>query len=102
MLRLMPILEHMRACKDSRDWVRIEDYATFAEVWDACERPDWMRWLTFNALPKDVYVRAWYVSKGIHGIAGANIIRSIVNTSLIEAALVEYAHKHGCAVEVAP
>jgi hypothetical protein len=35
MLKLMPILEHMGACKESKAWLRERNYATFAEAWDA-------------------------------------------------------------------
>ena len=31
------------ACYDATEWVR--QFNTWAEAWDACQRPDWMLWL---------------------------------------------------------
>lgn len=32
------------ACRPAIDWVKAEGFATFQEVWDNCERGDWLLW----------------------------------------------------------
>ena len=38
------------ACLEARNWA--QQYATLAEAWEACERPDWMLW-ALNKLDAD-------------------------------------------------
>ena len=94
MLKLMPILEHMGACEESRWWVQKNKFATFSEAWAACPHFGWMDWV---------------VAKLVDGEGDALRLWHMCDRASYEAAvgdverwLVKYAHKHGCAVEVTP
>ena len=40
---LAKLLTRLKACDEARRWAK--PYATLAEAWAACTRPDWMLWL---------------------------------------------------------
>lgn len=44
-ISLLAVLERMGACLSSRTWVKTRGGKTFAETWNKCRRPDWMRYL---------------------------------------------------------
>jgi hypothetical protein len=100
MLKLMPILEHMNACEESKYWLRKRKYATFAEAWDACSAW-WKDWVV-AVLAEDGCVGAcnlWGIVRPWNTDLFLAVYRNERHN--VERWLVEYAHKHGCAVEVA-
>ena len=42
---VLALLEKHDACQPSIDWVSSTEYATAAEIWQNCQRPDWMLWI---------------------------------------------------------
>ena len=88
--KLGPILDHMHACEQSRKWLAVKNFKTFAEAWDACPVDSWITWLASGrcslasreAAPSDL---KWLER-----------IRIGYDRAEVEAALVAYARKHGC------
>ena len=98
MLRLMPILEHMGACDESRMWLHEKNFATFAEAFDACPDGRWLDWLASTlARYSDWASLLWARASGD---SAALLAYYAPHQKDIEHLLVEYAHKNGCAVEV--
>ena len=50
------VLVPLDACASAVDWAR--GYATLAEAWMACERPDWMLWIHARSPQADPYTYA--------------------------------------------
>ena len=48
-------LKQLDACKDAIEWAK--DYKTFQEVWDNCERADWLLWIAGNMSDKGINTR---------------------------------------------
>ena len=44
-------LKKLDACKDAVEWAK--NYKTFQEVWDNCERADWMLWIAGTMADKN-------------------------------------------------
>jgi len=44
----LALLTKRHACNDAMTWVRSSDKTTAREIWDSCERGDWMLWLAAN------------------------------------------------------
>ena len=99
MLKLMPILEYMKACPPAKLWVREKDFTTFAEAWAACPNAWWIDYViavladdgNADAAALRTEMRPWNDAWKQHMHAK--------NCADVERWLVEYAHKHGCAVE---
>lgn len=98
MLKLMPILEHMGACDESKAWIREKKFATFAEACEACPHGGWIDFLVVKLSKGNSEANA--LLKGWGGGWFADYYAP--HHATIERWLVEYAHKHGCAVEVSP
>lgn len=95
-LRLMPILEHMGACHSAKDWLRRNDFATFAEAWDACATGGWMDFVVSRLSPGNAEA-----SELVEGYERGSLVDYYApHVDRVERWFVEYAHKHGCAVEV--
>ena len=43
--QLLDLLKKHNACPDATEWVRASDKTTAREIWESCERGDWLLWI---------------------------------------------------------
>ena len=43
--QLLDLLKKHNACPEATEWVRASDKQTAREIWESCERGDWMLWI---------------------------------------------------------
>lgn len=101
MLKLMPILEHMGACDESKEWIREKNFDTFSKAWAVCPKVNWIDWLVAT-LADDGSYGAQQLFDAAYDCADEDIDLEVAyafQRENVERWLVEYAHKHGCAVE---
>lgn len=102
MLKLMPILEHMGACNESKAWLRERNIDTLGKAWARCPEVDWIDWLVAT-LANDGSYGAQQLFDAAYDRADEDVNLEVAyafQRENVERWLVEYAHKHGCAVEV--
>lgn len=98
MLKLTPILEHMGACNESLTWLREKNFATFEQAFSACPDGCWIDWLVEGLICENNQASA--LCSRACGSSDELLKFYASHCEDIERWLVEYAHKHGCAVEV--
>ncbi len=56
--KLLAELRRMTACRDAVKYVIASKCTSFSELWDTCQRADWMLWLAAQKLDRKIVVRA--------------------------------------------
>lgn len=113
--QLGPILRHMRACGEARSWLLRQGHGTFTEAFGALvalgqeadragASPLWVSWLVGHnglSVPWDKAgnLCPCCMEGGRTNYAAALAAKGIT-AATVEAALVEYARKNSCLVEV--
>lgn len=62
---LIKKFEQMEACPEALNWIRSSGKTTFRELWDSCERPDWLLWLLIKETQ-----RSYKIKRSLWGFSG--------------------------------
>ena len=52
---LMRKLNYMEACGEAKEWIEEEQFTTWKQIWDNCERGDWLMWLLIRISVPEPY-----------------------------------------------